>query len=665
MARYNTAPQTLEVTGETEFTYAFTGGIITLSGTPGYTVTMVSPVFFPGSRQTFYNATADTITLETAAGQIVGNGVTIGTEVDIPTNSTYQLTSDGTNYVLTSALAGTTVFELPVTFNDVLNADAKVELNPLDANVEIKPTGSGLVDISPQSSVSIQPGAQATIRPTGNLILSSSSGTVSLGDIGKTTSFPGNIEFTANNQTVNISPTGTGSVTINPGGDVDIDAGGQLTITSSTLGTITNMSIGSSNPSTGAFTSLTAGGSVTLTANAASSSTTSGTLIVTGGIGASGAIYAGSLQGTPIGSSTRSTGAFTNLTSNGDVTLTKNVASTNTTTGTLVVSGGVGVAGAIHAGSIQNTPIGSSTRSSGLFTTFGANSTANFTATTEATSADSGAVQIDGGLGVNKRIYSGGGFQGAIGNVSRSTGAFTTLTANSTVTLSPGANVTISPTGSGTVTLSPAGGGSINNMSIGATTASTGRFTSGTFTSNVSISGTLGVNGNVTLGNATSDSVDINGSLTVDNGFNHNSTGGTRVARGTNAQRPSGLDGYIRYNTDIDCMEFSDGTTWRSLGPGFLYSDVTSNITAAVWRCYFVDTNGGARTITLPNSGLIKGDTIRFFDLRKTFDSNNLIVNPNGGRIQGDTGNMTVNTEGAAFELVYHSSTYGWRIFSI
>ena len=38
MARYNTAPQTLEVTGETEFTYAFTGGIISLTGTPGYEV---------------------------------------------------------------------------------------------------------------------------------------------------------------------------------------------------------------------------------------------------------------------------------------------------------------------------------------------------------------------------------------------------------------------------------------------------------------------------------------------------------------------------------------------------------------------------------------------------------------------------------------------------
>ena len=86
MARYNTAPQTLVVDGEQTFTYAFTGGIISLTGTTGYTVTLVSPVFFPGSRQTYYNATDGMVTLEAAAGQITGNGVTIGTSVDIPTN---------------------------------------------------------------------------------------------------------------------------------------------------------------------------------------------------------------------------------------------------------------------------------------------------------------------------------------------------------------------------------------------------------------------------------------------------------------------------------------------------------------------------------------------------------------------------------------------------
>ena len=480
MARYNTAPQTLVVTGEQTFTYAFTGGIISLTGIAGYTVTMVSPVFFPGSKQTFYNATDGHITLATAAGQITGNGTPtpIGTSVDIPKNSTYVLTSDGTNYVLTSALSGPAVFEDPVEFRSLLDANGKVELNPLDENVEIKPTGTGLVDISPQSSVSIQPGAVATIRPTGDLILASASGSVSLGEAGKPTAFPGNLDFTANNQTINMSPTGASSaVTIDPAGDTTIGAGGSLTISSDALGSIDNVSIGLVTPAAGRFTAFTSTGTGNFTAGGASTSTTSGSIVVTGGAGISGALYAGSIEG-PIGSAAAASGAFTTLTSSGVTTVTNTTAATNVNSGALQVDGGVGINGALYAGSIQNTTIGNTTAAAASFTTLNANSTVDITGTTDASNAtgDTGILRVEGGASIAKRVYSGGGFVGAIGNVSRSTGQFTTLDANSTVTLSPGANVTISPSGSGTVTLSPAGGGSINNMSIGATTASTGKF---------------------------------------------------------------------------------------------------------------------------------------------------------------------------------------------
>jgi len=61
-------------------------------------------------------------------------------------------------------------------------------------------------------------------------------------------------------------------------------------------------------------------------------------------------ITGGSINNTPIGGSTRNSGAFTTLTANGAVTLTANTASTNTTSGTLVVTGGVGISGAINVG---------------------------------------------------------------------------------------------------------------------------------------------------------------------------------------------------------------------------------------------------------------------------------------------------------------------------
>ena len=701
MARYNTAPQTLVITEETTFTYAFTGGIISLTGTSGYTVTMVSPVFFPGSRQTFYNATDGSVTLATAAGQITGNGVPVplGNQIDIPTNSTYTITSDGTNYVLTAALSGPTVFELPVTFNDLLDANGKVELNPLDNNVEIKPTGSGIVDISPQSSVSIQPGAQATIRPTGDLTLASASGSVSLGEAGKATSFPGNISFTANNQTVNISPTGSSSsVTIDPGGNVTIGAGGTLNISSDTLGGITNMSIGASNPSTGAFTSITAGGSATFTANAASTSTTSGSIIVTGGAGISGAVYAGSLQGTPIGSSSRSTALFTNLGSNGDVAFTKNVASTNTTTGTLVVAGGVGIAGALHAGSIQNTAIGSSTRSSGAFTTLTSNSTVDFTATTEATDAtgDTGTLRVEGGASIAKRVYSGGGFQGAIGNVSRSTGAFTTLTANSTVTLSPGANVTLSPTGSGTVTLSPAGGGSINNMSIGATTRSTAQFTSINANSTVTFSNILDLTGTTDSNGTNGDngilrceggasiakrvysgggffgslSGNVSGNLTG----NVTSTGtstfsvvnvGSRVdiTNTTDASDSSGDTGALRVEGGISCAKrafFGGAIVANGGSQGIIgYSNRTASFTASDSDAKYIISRSGTMTVTLPNTGT-DGRTIVLVD-GNNWGLYNCTVARGSRTIGGLSENLLLNVANSKVELVYRGGD--WKVF--
>jgi len=66
----------------------------------------------------------------------------------------------------------------------------------------------------------------------------------------------------------------------------------------------------------------------------------------------------------------------------------------------------------------------------------------------------------------------------AIGSTTPNTGAFTILTVNSASTSA----VTLSPTGTGTVTINPTTAGTINNMSIGATTASTGRFTTITST---------------------------------------------------------------------------------------------------------------------------------------------------------------------------------------
>jgi hypothetical protein len=79
---------------------------------------------------------------------------------------------------------------------------------------------------------------------------------------------------------------------------------------------------------------------------------------------------------------------------------------------------------------------------------------------------------------------------------------------------------------------------------------------------------------------------------------------------------------------------------------------------------YFVNTASGGITATLPSSPVV-GDSIRFLDVAKTFDSNAFTVARNGQLIQGDAENLTVTSESAAFELIYSGGTFGWRIFSI
>lgn len=73
----------------------------------------------------------------------------------------------------------------------------------------------------------------------------------------------------------------------------------------------------------------------------------------------------------------------------------------------------------------------------------------------------------------------GGSIDGTtVGATTASTGAFTTLTASGAVTLSPAnANVVLSPTGTGVVTISPATLGTMDKVTIGGTTPAAGTFT--------------------------------------------------------------------------------------------------------------------------------------------------------------------------------------------
>ena len=133
---------------------------------------------------------------------------------------------------------------------------------------------------------------------------------------------------------------------------------------------------------------------------------------------------------------------------------------------------------------------------------------------------------------------------------------------------------------------------------------------------------------------------------------------------GTTAQRPTGGDlktGGVRYNSSLVTWEGYNGTQWTGLGGGNPWASTSSNITVAANDRYFVDTSGGAKTLTLPASPQV-GDQCSFVDLAATFDTNNLTIARNSLKIMGATADLVVSTENAGIQLVYTGATYGWKL---
>jgi hypothetical protein len=197
--------------------------------------------------------------------------------------------------------------------------------------------------------------------------------------------FSGTGTFTAGN---GLTTTGTefnvvgttNRITVNPDSiDIASTYVGQTSIT--TLGTIAtgtwqgtviNPTYGGTGVNNGSKT-ITLGGNfthtgahtlgLTTTANTSVTLPTTGTLATLAGTetftnktiqGAT--ITGGSIDNTPIGATTKSTGAFTTLTSNGATTFTSGTASSSSTTGAVVITGGVGVGGSIYgAGAATST----------------------------------------------------------------------------------------------------------------------------------------------------------------------------------------------------------------------------------------------------------------------------------------------------------------------
>lgn len=122
--------------------------------------------------------------------------------------------------------------------------------------------------------------------------------------------------------------------------------------------------------------------------------------------------------------------------------------------------------------------------------------------------------------------------------------------------------------------------------------------------------------------------------------------------------------GFESYSTDWVNVVYNRTTTGSSSsGTGLAdWVNKTGAYDATNGDRIIMDSTGGTFTINLPASPAM-GESVTFLDGSGTCGSNNVTVGRNGSNIMGLAEDMIINTNNAAFELVYYNSSRGWVIF--
>ena len=333
-----------------------------------------------------------------------------------------------------------------------------------------------------------------------------------------------------------------------------------------------NLLLGSTNGVVKTFVGNTAQANVITTHSAtqfavnvttASTNSTTGALVVAGGAGIAGAINGGSTLNIV------STATVNSLVSNGAVSGTTAQFTTingsgNATVAGLTVNASAVVGTTLQAvAGIQATPIGNITASSGAFTTLTSNGLTTFTNATDSSAPTNGAVVITGGLGVGKDLNVT--TEANIGNVT-----INNLTIGSNIT-NQGLN--INPNGTGVTTINS--GLNTSRTVINGTAANT-----------LVVSGTqVGVNTSSFISGAT---------------FQVNALDSMLLPKGAIGDRPgSPSAGMIRFSTSQGTIEWYNGTSW-SIPTGDFTVVVANSQTG----------NGSDTLFTLPVSNASTAGTI-------------------------------------------------------
>ena len=147
--------------------------------------------------------------------------------------------------------------------------------------------------------------------------------------------------------------------------------------------------------------------------------------------------------------------------------------------------------------------------------------------------------------------------------------------------------------------------------------------------------------------------LDLGTPLTVTEG----GTGQTSVNNALNALLPLQTSANGKYLS-------SDGTdaSWTTVVGSFVpmpSSSLNTNTTLSANYKYYVNTSA-ARTLTLPASPTV-GDEIYVYDASGSAATYNITLARNSNLINGNSGNLILDVNGAAVSLSYTGSTYGWK----
>jgi hypothetical protein len=123
-----------------------------------------------------------------------------------------------------------------------------------------------------------------------------------------------------------------------------------------------------------------------------------------------------------------------------------------------------------------------------------------------------------------------------------------------------------------------------------------------------------------------------------------------KTASGSGVQLAEG-NKYVIYSDGTNVKKVSEEKTWRA---------ITAAETVQEGAAVLANTNGAAFTLTLPASPS-SGAEVSIIDQGYDFNTNALTIGRNGSNIANAAADLTVNTQGAGFTLVYSGdATTGW-----